>query len=84
MRSKLLPGTFDIPAERLAEMQIPGRPATIFDLPTWPTKRANDGGKCMSSYPYSKNRTAEAAKRRKETLTEIDLDLVDVGHEAFR
>jgi hypothetical protein len=33
MRSKLLPGTFDIPAERLTEMQIPGRPASIFGLP---------------------------------------------------
>jgi hypothetical protein len=31
-----------------------------------------------SNYPY------EAAWRRKETLTEIDLDLVDVGHEVFR
>ena len=33
MRSKLLPGTFDIPAEWLTEMQIPGRPASIFGLP---------------------------------------------------
>ena len=33
MRSKLLPGTFDIPAEWLTEMQTPGRPASIFGLP---------------------------------------------------
>jgi hypothetical protein len=33
MRSKLLPGTIDIPAERLTEMQIPSRPASIFGLP---------------------------------------------------
>jgi hypothetical protein len=33
MRSKLLPGTFDIPAEWLTEKQIPGRPASIFGLP---------------------------------------------------
>ena len=50
MRSKLIPATFNVPAERLTECRHPGRPANA--------PAPNDRGTCMSSYPYSTNRTA--------------------------